>query len=120
MLMNAPPSDRARLLRQRQTSAEGQLWRVLRNRALNGWKFRRQCPIDRYVADFACVEAKLVVEVDGATHGTDAERASDQIRTDALVRSGFEVLRITNAEIRADIEGVRETILASLERRATL
>jgi len=118
--MNAPPSDRARLLRQRQTGTESQLWRILRNRTLNGWKFRRQCPIDRYVADFACVEAKLVVEVDGATHGTATELANDQIHTDALVRSGFEVLRITNAEIRADIDGVRETILAALERRTTI
>ena len=61
---------RARHLRRNQTTAEAKLWRVLRNRALNGWKFRRQYPIDRFIVDFACVEARLVVEVDGATHST--------------------------------------------------
>ncbi|TDM99577.1 hypothetical protein CEE86_13930, partial [Lactobacillus crispatus] len=63
-------TPRARSLRRTQTSAEAKLWRVLRNRALNGWKFRRQHPIDRYIVDFACIEAKLIVEVDGATHST--------------------------------------------------
>ncbi|MCJ2138806.1 endonuclease domain-containing protein [Methylobacterium sp. E-066] len=105
---------RARHLRRNQTTAEAKLWRVLRNRALNGWKFRRQYPIDRFIVDFACVEARLVVEVDGATHSTDWEIHSDAARTAIIEASGFVLLRILNADIHQDLDGVRETIWAAL------
>ena len=108
---------RAKALRRDQTRAEAKLWRVLRNRQLNGWKFRRQCPIDRYVADFACVEANLVVEVDGATHSTEEELAWDRQRTGTIESCGFAILRIANAEIFENLDGVRESILAAIERR---
>ncbi len=110
----------ARTLRHRQTAAEARLWSALRNGRLNGWKFRRQHPVGGAVADFACVAARLVVEVDGATHGTDAERSSDARRTEMLMRCGFEVLRIDNDDVAANLEGVRETILAAIERRTTI
>lgn len=110
----------ARNLRRTQTSAEAKLWRVLRNRALNGWKFRRQHPIDRFIIDFACIEAGLIVEVDGATHSTDAEIARDAARTEILESLGFALLRIPNADIHKHLEGVRETILGALERRETV
>jgi very-short-patch-repair endonuclease len=76
--------ERARHLRHRQTSAEGLLWQALRNRKLARWKFRRQHPIDRYVVDFVCLEAKLIVEVDGATHSMDREIRHDTERTRIL------------------------------------
>ncbi|WP_342110557.1 endonuclease domain-containing protein [Methylobacterium sp. SI9] len=112
--------DRARTLRRNQTSAEAKLWRVLRDRALNGLKFRRQVPIDRYVADFVCFEVKLVIEVDGATHSRHDEVARDAARTAMIEQSGFAVLRIFNADIYDNLEGVRETILAAAERRDTV
>ncbi len=113
-------TQRAKLLRAAQTAAEARLWRVLRNRALNGRKFRRQWPIDRYVVDFACIEAKLVVEVDGATHGSDLSIVRDSERTAWIAQCGFEVIRITNAEIYENLDGVRETILAAVERRVVV
>jgi very-short-patch-repair endonuclease len=113
-------SGRARALRRSQTAAEARLWRALRNRGLNGFKFRRQWPIDRFVADFACLAAGLVVEVDGATHGTAAEQARDTARSASLARCGFEVLRLANHDVMQNLAGVRETILAAIERRITL
>jgi very-short-patch-repair endonuclease len=114
------PSRRAQALRQRQTAAEARLWRVLRNGQLNGWKFRRQHPVGEAIADFACIAAKLVVEVDGATHATEAERLRDERRTEALMRCGFAVLRVHNVDVAENLEGVRETILAAIERRTSL
>ena len=82
--MRGPQFDRtafAQNLRRSTTAAEAQLWRMLRGRRLLGRKFVRQLPIGPFFADFACREAKLVVEIDGATHSTDAEAASDASRT---------------------------------------
>ncbi len=104
----------------RTDACRSELWHVLRRRSLNGWKFRRQHPIDRYIVDFVCIEAKLVVEVDGATHATEAERTYDHVRTGVIAARGFEVLRIANADIDESIEAVRETILAALEQRETI
>ncbi|GJD58275.1 endonuclease domain-containing protein [Methylobacterium dankookense] len=89
-------------------------------RPANGWKFRRQHPVGNAITDFACVAAKLVVEVDGATHATEAERLRDERRTEALRRCGFEVLRIDNVDVADTLEGVRETILAAIERRTSV
>ena len=72
------------------------------------------------MVDFARIEAKLIVEVDGATHGSQVAIASDAERTEWLARCGFEVLGITNAEIAEDLDGVRETILAAVERRVVV
>ena len=113
-------STRARLLRSRQTSAEAQLWQGLRNRRLAAWKFRRQHPIDRFIVDFACLDAKLVVEVDGATHSSDGELARDRERERIIQSCGYHVLRFTNAEVYENLDGVLETILASLEHRVVL
>jgi very-short-patch-repair endonuclease len=110
---------RARRLRFHETTAESKLWHALRNRKLGGRKFRRQHPIGGYIVDLVCVDAKLIVEIDGATHSTDAELASDRRREAMLRAAGYEILRVTNAEIYAHIDFVLETILAALERRAT-
>ena len=108
---------RAQVLRARQTSAEGQLWRALRGRRLEGWKFRRQHPIGGYVVDFVTIAGKLIVEVDGATHGTATEIETDHRRTTRLESCGFLVMRVTNADVYENIEGVLEAIDAQLSGR---
>ena len=108
---------RARKLRATQTSAEATLWRALRDRRLEDWKFRRQSPIGRHVVDFVTVSGKLIVEVDGATHSTDEELARDATRTEELERLGFLVMRVTNVDVYENLEGVLEAISAQLSGR---
>jgi very-short-patch-repair endonuclease len=105
---------RARALRSSQTSAEARLWYWLRGRRLAGWKFRRQHPLDRYVVDFVSFSGRLIVEVDGATHGTDAELARDERRSAALRALGFHILRVSNSDIYEDLASVGEAILREL------
>jgi very-short-patch-repair endonuclease len=100
----------ARKLRSGQTSAEARLWRGLLNRQLEHWKFRRQQPVEGYIVDFVSLDAKLIVEVDGATHSTATEIARDAARTRVLETSGFFVIRVTNREVYDDLDSVLETI----------
>ena len=93
------------------------MWRVLRGRLLDGRKFVRQERIGPYYADFACREAKLVVEVDGATHSTPEEMRKDQARTAFMKREGYRVLRFTNEEVYDQIDRVGEAILEALDKR---
>ena len=121
--MRGPDSEhteRARQLRKAQTQAEAQLWRRLRNRGLNGFKFSRQEPIGLYFGDFVCRERMLIVEADGATHLSPVELQRDAQRTHFLESKGYSVLRFVNAEIYENLIGVLETILAKLEGRDTL
>ena len=83
----------AKRLRREQTALEARLWHELRANRLDGWKFKRQVPIGRYVADFACLSAYLIVEVDGPTHDTIEQRGKDGERDAVLRRLGFRVLR---------------------------
>jgi very-short-patch-repair endonuclease len=106
--------ENARRLRAKQTSAEARLWRALRNRRLARWKFRRQHPIDRYIVDFVCVDGKLIVEVDGATHSTGLELSHDAERTRVLESFGFHIIRVTNTDVYENLEGVQEEIAAAL------
>lgn len=102
----------AKQLRKKLTDAERILWSRLRQQSLHGRKFRRQHPIGPYIADFACIQLWLVVEVDGATHGTDSEIAHD-IRRDAYMRSlGWMVLRIINEDVYKNLDNVLERILS--------
>jgi very-short-patch-repair endonuclease len=105
---------RARSLRSAQTSAEAKLWYRLRGRRLAHWKFRRQHQIDKYVVDFVTMEGKLIVEVDGATHGRSDEIQRDERRTRALEDFGFHVVRVTNTDVYENIEGVLELIASTL------
>jgi very-short-patch-repair endonuclease len=101
----------ARKLRRDQTDAERKLWFRLRDRRLNGLKFRRQMPIKSYVVDFCCESVQLVVELDGGQH---AERSVDDAkRTADLEAFGFLVLRFWNNDVIDNIEGVVETIVAT-------
>ena len=83
------------MLRREQTKAEEIVWRSLRNNQL-GLKFRRQVPIGALIVDFACVEARLVVEVDGPSHETPEGRASDAWRDRCLREQGWRVVRVSN------------------------
>jgi very-short-patch-repair endonuclease len=102
--------QRARKLRESQTNAEARLWRALRNRRLARWKFRRQHPIDRYIVDFVTLDGKLIIEVDGATHGSPEELAYDANRTAVLESLGFLVVRVTNLQVYNNLNDVLEVI----------
>ena len=106
----------AREMRQPQTIAEANLWRVLRNRQ-SGFKFRRQHPIDRFIVDFYCAEARLLIEVDGESHLEPNQVEYDKARTDYLEDLGYRVIRFTNDNVRYNIEMVTGEILAAIERR---
>ncbi|NNM72275.1 endonuclease domain-containing protein [Enterovirga aerilata] len=82
--------------RREPTRAEEMLWRELRGRHLAGLKFRRQCPIGRYVVDFVCFDARLIVELDGRPHDDPGQRAHDRARDAWLRAEGFRVLRFPN------------------------
>jgi very-short-patch-repair endonuclease len=102
----------ARHLRRYQTDAERVLWFRLRDRRLNGLKFKRQVPIDRYVVDFCCAEARLIVELDGGQHATRDETN----RTAILESMGYLVLRFWNNDVLQNTEGVLEEILNTVNR----
>jgi very-short-patch-repair endonuclease len=108
---------RARKLRASSTSAEAWLWSKLRNRQLNGFKFSRQVAIGPFFADLCCRDRKLIVEIDGATHSTEAELAADARRTALLAAEGYRILRVTNVEVFENLDGVLEAILTWLEDR---
>jgi very-short-patch-repair endonuclease len=99
----------ARILRRDMTEAENRLWRELRDRRLERIKFRRQVPIGRYVADFVCLEAKLIVEIDGSQH---AESERDRVRDADLRKRGFRVLRFWNDDVVRDLSAVCDTVIA--------
>ena len=104
--------QKAQALRQNRTNAEGLLWHYLRNKQLAGHKFRRQQPIGPYIADFACLSEKLLIELDGGQH---AERtASDARRDGFLQEKGYRVLRFWNHEVFENCFGVLESIYAAL------
>jgi len=106
--------DYARHLRNNATEAEHRLWQHLRRRQLNGFKFRRQHQIGRFVCDFVCLEAAIVVELDGSQHVTQS-RYDDQ--RDAFLKSnGFRVLRFWNGSVFSEPHAVVQTIMEALIR----
>jgi len=104
--------DRARELRRNMTDAERALWRHLRRKQVAGRRFRRQQPIGEYIVDFACLEKKLVVEVDGGQH---AEEERDAARTRWLEGRGYRVLRFWNTEVLGQMDSVLAAIEESLQ-----
>jgi very-short-patch-repair endonuclease len=105
------PNHTARALRRTPTDAEIRLWAMLRGRRLADFKFRRQHPIGRFVADFVCTKHRLIVEADGGQH---ADSEADAEPTQWLESQGWRVLRFWNNDILANSEGVLEAILAAL------
>ena len=103
--------DNARVLRRYQTPAEDRLWTELRGRKIEGLKFRRQCSVGTFIADFLCYECALIVEVDGSQHAdVNVREYDDDVRTRYLNEQGFEVLRFTNTEVESHIDSVIERI----------
>lgn len=100
----------ARRLRRNQTDVEKILWQHLRNRRLNGVKFRRQHPIGRYIVDFVCREEALIVEVDGGQHNSELEKKRDVVRTAWLEKEGYKILRFWNNEVIENLDGVLQII----------
>jgi 5-methyltetrahydrofolate--homocysteine methyltransferase len=96
------------------TDAENALWQMLRGKKLEGYKFRRQHIIGSYIADFICLRAKLIIEVDGLIHQLPENKANDEERTKWLKQKGFEVIRFTNEEVIGDTENVLTKILKEL------
>ncbi|HJV42684.1 endonuclease domain-containing protein [Caulobacter sp.] len=104
----------ARHLRREQTHPEAILWQLVRGRRLSGFKFRRQVPIDRYVADFVCMEARLIVELDGGAHDDEEAQIRDLERTAILVSCGYLLIRFPNGAVLNDPGGVGDMIVATL------
>ncbi len=105
--------ERAKEMRRNPTEPEKRLWRCLSNSQIEGLKFRRQEVIGPYIADFMCPARSLIVEVDGDTH----DEAKDRLRDDVLAQFGFSVLRVTNADVMGNAEGVVEAIrYAAIDR----
>jgi very-short-patch-repair endonuclease len=104
----------ARKLRKKPTEAEAWLWQHLRLRQLSDFKFRRQHPLGNYVVDFICLEAKLIVEVDGGQHNLNGDIKKDIVRTKWLEQKGFKVLRFWNNDVLGNILSVKEAIWTAL------
>jgi very-short-patch-repair endonuclease len=104
--------ERARALRQDMTEAEKRLWQMLRSRQTEGYRFRRQVPIGRFIADFVCPTARLIVEIDGGQHDPSSYREAE--RAEFLQNEGYRVLRFWNNEILENLDGVHHTIADAL------
>ncbi|MCA1601142.1 MAG: endonuclease domain-containing protein [Acidobacteria bacterium] len=105
---------RTRELRTDETQAESYLWGKLRNRQIQGFKFRRQHQFGNYIADFYCHEAQLVIECDGLVHDTNEVWQHDQTRDAYMVGQGLRVLRFSNEEVLNNIEVVLHKIAKNL------
>lgn len=105
-------TDKARLLRSEMTLAERKLWQALRGKQLEDCRFRRQHPIGPYIADFACLEKSLVIELDGGQHQEQQEY--DERRTVFLQFQGWRVLRFWNNDVLSNLEGVLANVVDAL------
>jgi very-short-patch-repair endonuclease len=101
----------ARGMRRTSTSAEEAMWRILRARALSGYKFRRQAPVENFILDFVCFERRVIVEIDGSQH-TNSHR--DAARDKLLSEAGFETIRYWNDDVLTRPALVLEDLLARL------
>ncbi|HEU0186703.1 MAG TPA: endonuclease domain-containing protein [Gallionellaceae bacterium] len=116
-MRNPTTQNRARSLRNHATDTERHLWRYLRGCQLGGHRFRRQAPIGNYIADFACLETKLIVELDGGQH---QEQTDYDVRRDAQMEAqGFRVLRFWDNQVFQETQAVLEVILQVLEERTS-
>ena len=104
-----PVLQRSRDMRHPLTPAESKVWAQVRNHQL-GPKIRRQHPIDRFIADFYCPQAKLIIEIDGDSHTDPDQAAYDLERTSWLEACGFTVIRFQNDQVQKNLEAVLENI----------
>jgi very-short-patch-repair endonuclease len=111
-------SNRSRALRSRSSSASDKMWSELRDRQLGGFKFVREHPIGPFFVDFCCRVEKVVVEIDGDTHSTADEVATDLAREAYLREHGFRIFRAHNGEVYENLDGVCDALLAFLSGEA--
>ncbi len=113
MWKGAPVSSflKAKILRKEETASEKLLWEKLRGNQIKGYKFRRQHPVNLFIADFYCHQLKLIIEVDGEYHLSKEQAISDQERTNILNANGLDVMRFKNEEVLNDIVSVMSKIL---------
>ena len=104
-----------RNLRNEPTEAEHRLWYYLRDKRLSRYRFRRQHPIPPYIADFCCVEKRLIIELDGSQHADEKHLAYDQTRDEFLKNQNFQILRFWNNQVLMEIDYVLDKILDCLE-----
>lgn len=115
MRRNQAMLERAQQLRMTTNAAEQRMWSIVRAKRFAGLKFRRQHVIGNYIADFVCLPARLVVEVDGDTHGSDEAELKDARRTEEIERAGYRVIRFWNDYVLNDSGGgVVDAILEAL------
>jgi len=107
--------QKTKQLRSNSTDAERNLWAHIRNRRLEGWKFRRQLPVGQYIVDFACPELRLIIEIDGGQHAEQIHY--DLGRTKFLQTKGYRVVRFWNNEVPGNIEAVLEALTLTLSQR---
>jgi very-short-patch-repair endonuclease len=105
-------TENARSLRSNMTDVERILWRVIRDRQLHGYRFRRQHSIGPYITDFVCIDKKCVIELDGGQHQNRI--AYDEVRTLFLQKQGWQVLRFWNNDVLNHLDGVISTIVTTL------
>ncbi len=108
---------RAAELRRNMTNAEKFLWEELRNKKLAGLTFRRQHPINQFIADFYCHKAKLVIEIDGSMHDIDEYKIKDKGREDEFEKFGITTIRFKNEEVFQNLDNVIEIIRSECESR---
>ena len=108
--------ERARFMRGNPTPAENILWQRLRQKQVGGFHFRRQHPIGRFIVDFYCASARLVIEIDGSIHEAPEHREYDEARQAHLEEIGLRVLRFSNAQVINQMDSVVEVIAESIGR----
>jgi very-short-patch-repair endonuclease len=104
----------ARGLRANSTDTERKLWSILRDRQFNGWKFRRQYPVEGYIIDFYCVKARPGIELDGSQHGDPAHVEYDRERDEKLESVGVRLLRFANEDVLKETDAVTQSIWSAL------
>ena len=109
------PHPNARKLRKEMPSAEKRLWYFIRNKRLGGFRFRRQHTIGAYIADFVCIEARIVIELDGDQHALRTAPTRDTKRDGFMESEDWLVLRFWNNDVYENVDGVLETILGACE-----
>ena len=109
----------AKSLRIAMTRAETLLWRYLKANRIDDFGFRRQVPMQRYIADFTCHSARMIIELDGETHDFEARQNSDRARDSWFASQGYVVLRFSNDQVITNLEGVVETIRREASARCS-
>ena len=110
--------DKAKQMRENMTEYESILWEHLKSKQMKGFRFKAQHPIARFIADFYCHKAKLVIEVDGNLHNSSEGQEYDQGRSYEMERFGIRIIRFTNEQVKNNIDLVRQEITKAL--RSTL